>query len=171
MTTEPQSHELPLPNGNLLVLADADAPAWPEAPELCRAVLAAAAPKLEQLQPGTPPFSLTVRLATDDTVRALNHQFRNKDYPTNVLSFPADEDDSDEGERYLGDIIISLPTTHREAAAEGKQPPHHLQHLVLHGTLHLLGYDHLTDDEANEMERLETDLLALLNIPNPYEDA
>lgn len=174
MTAEPQpadpaAHEFALPNGTLLVLLDTDTPDWPHAAAMCHTVLHTTTPKLPQLGKA-PAFSLTIRLATDDTVRTLNKQFRSKDTPTNVLSFPADEGDSDEGERYLGDIIISLPTTRREAEAEGKVPNHHLQHLVLHGLLHLLGYDHTTDHDATTMETLETDLLALLDIPNPYED-
>lgn len=175
MTAEPQStpdptaHEFALANGTLLVLIDPDAPDWPHAASMCNAVMHAATPKLPQLANAT-PFSFTIRLATDETVRGMNKQFREKDYPTNVLSFPADAESSEEGERYLGDIIISLPTTRREAEAEGKAPNHHLQHLALHGLLHLLGYDHMEDAEAKKMESLETELLALASIPNPYED-
>lgn len=171
MTNEPQSFELPLLNGILLVLADAAAPAWPQAPTLCHAILQTAAPKLKKLTQSVVPYCLTVRLSDDATVQTLNKQFRQKDYATNVLSFPADDDSSEDGEWYVGDIIISLPTTQREAQAEGKTPEHHLQHLTLHGLLHLLGYDHLTDAEAEEMETLETELLSLHGIPNPYEDA
>jgi probable rRNA maturation factor len=171
MTTEPQFHEFPLPNGTLLVQVDAAAPNWPDAPVLCHAILQTAAPKLKQLAKAAVPYTLTVRLSDDTTVQTLNSQFRQKDYATNVLSFPADDDSSEDGEWYVGDIIISLPTTQREAATEGKQPNHHLQHLTLHGLLHLLGYDHMTEAEAAEMESLEKDLLALLGIPNPYEDA
>lgn len=106
--------------------------------------------------------ALTVLLCDDAAVTALNRDFRGKDKPTNVLSFPSDE------KGYLGDIAISLPTCEREAVTRQKPLPHHMAHLVVHGYLHLLGFDHEDDGEAEEMEALETAILAARHIPDPY---
>lgn len=108
-----------------------------------------------------------LRLSDDEEIQQLNAQFRGKNKPTNVLSFPLDAEMAD-GTLYLGDIIISLPTVAREAAEQGKPPLHHLQHMMVHGMLHLLGHDHETDGEATTMETLETAILASMNIENPY---
>ena len=109
--------------------------------------------------------SLAVVLGDDAFVQRLNAQFRGKDAPTNVLSFPTGEE---EGE--LGDIILARETIEREAAEQGKQFGDHFCHLLLHGFLHLLGYDHLKEDETEEMEAREVELLARLGIDNPYEN-
>jgi probable rRNA maturation factor len=108
----------------------------------------------------------TIALSSDERVRALNLAYRGQDKPTNVLSFPSG--DPDDG--YLGDIILAQETVAREAAAQAIPPSHHLQHLVLHGLLHLLGYDHETDAEAAVMEGLETEILATLGIADPYAE-
>lgn len=106
-----------------------------------------------------------VILLTDDaSVAELNIRFRDKAGPTNVLSFPA----PDNPEGLLGDIALAYGVCTREALEQGKPLAHHLQHLVTHGVLHLLGYDHLVDDEAEEMEALERRILAGLDIPDPY---
>jgi probable rRNA maturation factor len=106
---------------------------------------------------------------TDDTrIRALNRQWRNIDKPTNVLSFPAPGAGTAAEPALLGDVVIAYETTAREAAAEAKPFTHHVAHLAVHGFLHLLGYDHESDAEADEMERLETRILALLAVPDPY---
>jgi probable rRNA maturation factor len=107
--------------------------------------------------------SLTVALADDRRVRALNARDRKKDKPTNVLSYPS-------GERgYLGDIVLARQTVWREAKSQGKTPADHVAHLVVHGTLHLLGYDHETGDaDAERMEALERRILAKLGIADPY---
>lgn len=110
-----------------------------------------------------------VALSSDERIRALNLAYRGKDKPTNVLSFPSGNVSVPAGSRrLLGDLILAAETVAREAAAEGKPPRHHLQHLVLHGLLHLLGYDHETEPEALEMEALEVELLAELGVPDPY---
>lgn len=110
-----------------------------------------------------------VALSSDDRVRALNLTYRGKDKPTNVLSFPASEQAMPAGApRHLGDIVLAAETVAREAAAEGKPPRHHLQHLVVHGLLHLLGYDHESEAEAREMEALEVEILRELGVPDPY---
>lgn len=112
---------------------------------------------------------LTVRFSSDEEVRALNAQFRGKDKPTNVLSFPAGE--VPEGEpQPLGDIILARETVVREAAEQGKSVSDHTCHLILHGMLHLLGYDHGTDADAEEMEAVERDVLAALDVVDPYAE-
>lgn len=112
-------------------------------------------------------------LADDNFVQTLNRNYRGKDQPTNVLSFAALDDEGpatpDTGEPIeLGDIIIALETTLAEAEENNKQPADHLSHLVVHGILHLLGYDHIEDDEAKIMEDAERTILASLNIGDPY---
>ncbi|MDR3508406.1 MAG: rRNA maturation RNase YbeY [Caulobacteraceae bacterium] len=107
---------------------------------------------------------VVVLLTDDATVADLNSRFRGKDGPTNVLSFPA----PDNPEAHLGDIALALGVCQREAQAQGKPLGHHLQHLVAHGVLHLVGYDHLTDSEAETMEALERRILAGLGVPDPY---
>lgn len=108
--------------------------------------------------------ALTILLTDDETVADLNQRFRNKAGSTNVLSFPAPENP----EGHLGDIALAYGVCAREAQEQGKPFGHHLQHLVAHGVLHLLGYDHLEEDEAEEMEDLERRILAGLGVPDPY---
>jgi probable rRNA maturation factor len=122
---------------------------------------------------------VAVMLADDATLRALNARWRGRDAPTNVLSFPAPPalrvpplagEGRGGGEpKFLGDIAIAFETTRREAEAEGKTILHHLSHLAVHGFLHLLGYDHESDAEAERMERLERSILAELDIADPYD--
>ena len=107
---------------------------------------------------------MTILLTSDRRMAALNHLFRGKNKPTNVLSFPA----ADSQDGYLGDIAVALGVLLRVAKAEGKSPAEHLSHLVIHGTLHLLGYDHQKAKEAVKMESLEKSLLAELGIADPY---
>lgn len=112
---------------------------------------------------------LAVMLTDDAGIRALNHDWRGIDKATNVLSFPAIALPEGGGQpRALGDIAIAYETTCREAEAENKPFGHHLSHLAVHGFLHLIGYDHVTDDDAETMEQLERDILARLGIPDPY---
>jgi probable rRNA maturation factor len=108
---------------------------------------------------------LVVLLTNDASVRELNARFRGKDAPTNVLSFPAPPN----LERHLGDVALAFGVCAREAAEQGKPLERHLQHLVVHGVLHLLGYDHMSDDEAEAMEGLERIVLAGLGAPDPYQ--
>src|SRR5512134_4005690 len=113
-------------------------------------------------------------LSHDAHMRALNNAFRGRDEATNVLSFPSAEPDvlaavgADGLPPALGDIIIALETTSAEAALEAKSLADHLRHLVVHGTLHLLGYDHATIPDAAEMEALEVRALATLEVADPY---
>jgi probable rRNA maturation factor len=111
--------------------------------------------------------AVTIVLAEDAEVQALNRDYRGKNKPTNVLSFPNGE--VEEGVRQLGDIILSYDTLAAEAAAQGKPLKHHLTHLTIHGVLHLLGHDHEADAAANRMEAIEITLLARMGIANPYE--
>jgi probable rRNA maturation factor len=108
----------------------------------------------------------TIRLVDKAESAALNVAYRQKQGPTNVLAFPL----QDEEENYLGDLIICSPLVAEEAQAQGKSIEAHWAHLVVHGTLHLLGYDHIQPDEATIMENLEIDILNALNYPNPYEE-
>jgi probable rRNA maturation factor len=115
---------------------------------------------------------IAVSLVSDRAIRALNRDWRELDKPTNVLSFPAPPLPGDAAmrEAFLGDIVIAAETTAREAALEGKALAQHLAHLVVHGTLHLLGFDHGTPDEADVMERIEISALDALGIPDPYRE-
>ena len=120
-------------------------------------------------------IEISVRLTADEEVRALNAKWRGKDKPTNVLSFPLAEeyeltDENIAGrELLLGDIVLARGVCLSEAREKGVSVEDHAAHLVVHGTLHLLGYDHRDDAEAAEMEERETRALARLGIKNPYE--
>ncbi|MCE3289269.1 MAG: ybeY [Caulobacter sp.] len=107
---------------------------------------------------------MVVLLTSDAAVAALNQQFRHKPGPTNVLSFPAPANP----ENLLGDIALAYGVCASEAAEQGKTLADHLSHLTVHGVLHLAGYDHQTDDEAEAMENLERRVLAALGVSDPY---
>jgi probable rRNA maturation factor len=144
--------------------------AWPEETvlyDLSDRVVSAASKALALKPAG--PCELSLVFADDATVKALNAEWRGKDRPTNVLSFPAFPlKPGDRLPPLLGDVILAFETTAREAAEEGKPMDWHVSHLVLHGFLHLLGHDHLTDADAEKMEALERKILAKLAIPDPY---
>jgi probable rRNA maturation factor len=117
----------------------------------------------------TPRAGLAIVLCDDSAIRALNRRWRGQNAPTNVLSFPA----ATPGKRppdtpHIGDIVIAYQTTAREAIAEGKPFKHHLAHLAVHGFLHLLGYDHATERDAQRMERTERAILKRIAVPDPY---
>ena len=116
---------------------------------------------------------ISVRIVDEAEGRALNKQFREQDSATNVLSFPLSDAEVSEPPAdlplALGDIVICEPVVAREASEQGKKDSDHWAHLLVHGALHLMGYDHETDDEAREMESLEARILALGGIENPYE--
>ena len=128
---------------------------------IVRRAIATAAP------PECAGAELSVVLTDDAAIRALNAQWRHRDQPTNVLSFPAAPAGKG-APRLLGDIIIAFETTAREADEEHKPFAHHLAHLAVHGFLHLLGYDHESDADASVMEQREREILAQLDIPDPY---
>ncbi len=113
---------------------------------------------------------LSVALADDAAVRQLNAQWRGFDKPTNVLSFPAAEPDELADAPHIGDIVLAFETVEREARDDGKTLADHTTHLIVHGVLHLLGFDHETDPEAEAMEALEIAALADLGIADPYAD-
>lgn len=113
---------------------------------------------------------LTIRIVDEEEGRQLNRTWRHKDYATNVLSFHADIPEGVLDVPLLGDLVICAPVVAREAQEQHKTRTEHWAHLVIHGCLHLLGYDHETDPEAEEMEALETELLAQLSYPDPYQD-
>jgi len=133
--------------------------ALPEAEALARA-----AAEATLASEGAVGEGVTLLLTDDATVRDLNARFRQQDKPTNVLSFPALQNP----DRFLGDVALAYGVCEREAGEQGKPLAHHLQHLVAHGVLHLLGYDHMSDAEASEMEGLERAVLAGLGVPDPY---
>lgn len=114
----------------------------------------------------TAPLELTIRIVGNAESRVLNRTWRGKDKPTNVLSFTADPDMPGAGE--LGDLAICAPVVAREAREQGKRRQAHWAHMVVHGVLHLLGFDHENDDEAAIMEANETKILAHFGILNPY---
>lgn len=145
-----------------MIEVEAEDPAWEAAlPDFEALALAAAGAAL-----GAEGGSVTVLLTDDETVRDLNNRFRGKDYATNVLSFPAHETATG----HLGDIALAFGVCAREAAEQNKPLAAHLQHLVAHGVLHLLGYDHEDDAEAEVMEDLERNILAGLGLPDPYQE-
>ncbi|MBW8734183.1 MAG: rRNA maturation RNase YbeY [Asticcacaulis sp.] len=112
---------------------------------------------------------VVVLLCNDAEMRDLNREYRKKDKATNVLSFPAPKAMRVKGVlEHLGDMALGLETCIREAEEQKKPLKNHVMHLSVHGTLHLLGYDHMTDEEAEEMESLERDILAGLGVPDPY---
>lgn len=129
----------------------------------CRRIIAAA-----WREKGAAEVSLV--LADDDFVQVLNRDYRGKDCPTNVLSFENAEKPP-KGQIWLaGDIIVAYQTVGREAAAQGKTFEAHLAHLLIHGTLHLQGYDHLTEKQARVMETIETEIMRTLGYKDPYQD-
>ncbi|MEE7547265.1 rRNA maturation RNase YbeY, partial [Xanthomonas sp. Kuri4-1] len=114
---------------------------------------------------------LAIRLVDEKEGRSLNHHYRGKDYATNVLSFPAELPEGlPKGIKLplLGDLVICAPVVAREAAEQGKPLAAHYAHLTVHGTLHLLGWDHEDDREAEAMEQLEREILAELGVSDPY---
>ena len=112
--------------------------------------------------------SVCLRLVEGDEMRALNDRYRGKDKLTNVLSFPADIAPLPGTPSLLGDIAICAQVVEFEASQQNKPGLNHWAHITVHGVLHLLGYDHQSEDEANIMENLEVEILSQLNIPNPY---
>ncbi|GEP00422.1 rRNA maturation RNase YbeY [Methylobacterium haplocladii] len=146
------------------------AEAVPELDALVERAVTAALAIMPDSQAG--PFEISILLSDDATVQALNKTWRGKDKPTNVLSFPAAEQPLPPGAAApLGDVVLAYDTLLRESAGQSKPLSHHLAHLLVHGTLHLLGQDHETGEaQADAMEALEVAALATLGIPDPYAD-
>lgn len=144
---------------------------WPGVAVLERLCQAAVDATLAEtgLQAPVGNAELSILFTDDAHIRGLNAQWREKDKPTNVLSFPAFAPNRDGPlPPMLGDIVLAAETVRREAAEEEKPLDHHISHLVVHGLLHLIGYDHEVDDQAEGMEALERRILARLAIPDPY---
>jgi probable rRNA maturation factor len=123
-------------------------------------------------------IEIAVRLTSDEEVHTLNRQYRHQDRSTNVLSFPMVQpdlietlDDTDDGEILLGDIVLAYGICAKEAAEKGVSLEEHAAHLIVHGTLHLLGHDHMNDVDADAMEAIERAAMASLGLHDPYQDA
>jgi len=113
---------------------------------------------------------LTIRIVDEDESQKLNESYRKKQGPTNVLSFSADiPEDVQLDVPLLGDLIICAPVVEREAKEQAKTADEHWAHIIIHGVLHLLGFDHIKDEDANTMEGLEIKLLQQLGYANPYD--
>ncbi|MGR3807502.1 rRNA maturation RNase YbeY [Pasteurella testudinis] len=119
------------------------------------------------VKPSLDDVEMTVRIVDEAESQALNRTYRGKDYPTNVLSFPF-ESPAEVELPLLGDLVICRQVVEREAAEQQKPLAAHWAHMVVHGSLHLLGYDHIEDGEAEEMEALETDIMQSLGFADPY---
>lgn len=139
-------------------------PAWQTAfPETLESLVEAALQAAAQAHKPSRSTSLCVLLTSDCAMQALNRQWRDKDYATNILSFaPADPSHA------LGDLALAHGVLVKEAMAQGKRPEHHLQHLLVHGYLHLMGYDHEAEPGAAQMEALERGVMRALGAPDPY---
>lgn len=120
--------------------------------------------------------SVVLRVVGVEEGRSLNNSYRDKDYATNILSFPSDFSDlpaevlDEEDAAYLGDLVVCAEVVEKEALAQKKTKEQHWAHLLIHGVLHLQGYDHITEDEAAVMEAIEIKLLGELGIPDPYNE-
>ena len=159
-----------LPITEVLVVAEC----WQTEPDAEAVIQRAIAAAAQMTDADDGEAELAVMLTDDAGIRTLNSNWRGIDKPTNVLSFPALQPpgghEPDNAPRMLGDIAIAYETTRHEADEEQKPFNHHLSHLAVHGFLHLVGYDHEKDGEAEVMESLERDILAGLGIPDPYAD-
>ncbi|WP_026374618.1 rRNA maturation RNase YbeY [Aestuariibacter salexigens] len=142
-----------------------DAPELPSSEDIQRWVNAA----LNESGDITEPQELTVRVVDSDESQQLNQQYRGKDKPTNVLSFPFEAPPGIEL-NLLGDLVICADVVKREADEQHKPEMHHWAHMIVHGVLHLLGYDHIQDDDAEVMESREIAILSQLGIDDPYQD-
>ena len=145
-----------------LQLACGNAEGMPQAADFQRWLDAAIIPFQEEAE-------VTVRLVDEAESQELNHTYRGKDKPTNVLSFPFECPPGIELP-LLGDLVICRQVVESEATEQGKPLMAHWAHMVVHGSLHLLGYDHIEDGEAEEMEALEIEFMAALGFANPYQD-
>jgi probable rRNA maturation factor len=159
-----------IPMTEVLVVADC----WRDEPRAEDVIQRAIATAAEAVDDDVADAELAVMLTDDSGIRTLNANWRGVDKPTNVLSFPALQPETpptdDDPPRMLGDIAIAYETMRKEASDERKPFDHHLSHLAVHGFLHLIGYDHETDDDAETMEALEREILAQLGIPDPYAE-
>lgn len=162
---------LALPITEVLVVADG----WRTEPDAEAVIHRAIAAAAEMADADTGEAELAVMLTDDAGIRTLNNNWRGIDKPTNVLAFPAADAVAADGPgappRQLGDVVVAYETVAREAAAQGKTLAGHLSHLIVHGVLHLLGFDHATAAEAADMEAAEIAILAGLGVADPYRAA
>ena len=158
----------PAPRGKLKIDVLVDSDRWKEAAKM-RAVVRRAIGRAAATV-STSGTELAIVLTDDSAIRELNRLWRGKDAATNVLSFPTQRKTADEPP-HLGDIVLAYETIAREAGAEHKPFAHHVAHLAVHGFLHLLGYDHDKDADAETMEETERKILRRLHIPDPYRPA
>ena len=158
------------PMTEVLVVADC----WQTEPNAEAVIHRAITTAAEMVDADIGETELAIMLTDDAGIRTLNSNWRGIDKPTNVLSFPALQPSGprgpDDAPRMLGDIAIAYETTRSEADEEQRPFDHHLSHLAVHGFLHLIGYDHEKDDDAEAMEALEQEILAQLGISDPYAD-
>lgn len=148
-----------------------EAGSWPPEPVLQRTVEAASDAVVKGIPTTAHQGEVSVLFTDDEHIAALNQRWRGKSGPTNVLSFPAAGPRSQhEKAAQLGDIVLGFETVTKEAAEAGLTLVDHITHLLVHGLLHLLGYDHEEEQAAEAMETLETEILATLGIANPYAD-
>lgn len=159
------------PATEVLVVAEC----WATEPDADAVIHRAIEASAAMVETDTADAELAIMLTDDAGIRTLNQNWRGIDKPTNVLSFPALQPPAgavelDDMPRMLGDIAIAYETTRREADEEEKPFANHLSHLAVHGFLHLIGYDHEKDDEAEAMEAMERKILATLGISDPYAD-
>ncbi len=122
------------------------------------------------LESRTEETELTIRIVNPDESQELNHQYRGKNKSTNVLSFPFEAPNNLPDFPLIGDLVICASVVEQEAKDQGKPLHNHWAHMVIHGILHLLGYDHIEDEDADRMEQLEIDMLSKLGIPDPYQE-
>lgn len=159
---------------DLRLVVELEDPRWSDAlPDVERILSQAIVLALENVESNGRPVELGVRLVDDGTIKGLNREWRGRDKPTNVLSFPLGAPDpaGDPDLPWLiGDIVMGFDTVLGEAEAEGKPLGHHVAHLAIHATLHLTGHDHEAEDEATLMEKAEIALLGRLGIPDPYAE-
>jgi probable rRNA maturation factor len=183
MDEEPESTRLAdttVAAGRMAIAVDVRAAGWrravPDIDAAVREVATAALRAGARDLAAASSVEVSVVLTDDAAIRALNRDYRGRDTPTNVLAFPQHEtlgepilgEPANSGPVLLGDVVLALETVHREAADQGKSTVDHARHLVVHGILHLLGFDHDVEADAADMERRETAILAGLGIADPY---
>lgn len=168
MARQPPNLNSP-PQAGLDIDLSVEAAGWPEESDLLAIVEAATAATMAELGIGVRQSELSLVFTDDAHIRQLNAEWRGKDKATNVLSFPAFPSfPKGKLPPMLGDIVLAFETVKSESDLEQKRFEHHLSHLVVHGLLHLVGYDHETEAEAEQMEALERRILARLAIADPY---
>ncbi len=164
-----------MPDPTLVIDLCVDDESWQAIDGLEHVITTAAKAALLQVQAHKQTISddaigLTVVLDNNERIESLNADWRDKQKPTNILSFPAPKHSrSDTGETYIGDLILAYGVIYDEANEQRKALATHLCHLIIHGVLHLAGFDHQNDDEAVEMEQLEIKAMAALGLPDPYQ--